>query len=188
MKKTIRLAVTLLFLGIVNFPKVGYLYALAMLVAGGLVVFTADPPALAVVILAWGWKVYLACAALTLFVMLTFHFQNCCIGFNSFSQHLRNCGLRRHLDTLMVSLLWPHGWNIVAANMAGWGMFWVDIVYNAFEYWFYSRWRGVRVETITDVEGWLNGRVKPQVTYAKSRKGLLATVLCRLSMKVLKVK
>ena len=160
MKKLIGYLLALLYVGILYFPMVGYLYLLAMLVAGGFMVFAASPSALAVATLAWGWKVYMLCAALTLFVMETFHYQNCCVGFNSFSRHLRNCGLRRHLDQFLVALLWPHGWNMVVANMAGWGMSWMDIVFNAFEYWLYSRWRGVRIET------WVRGQEGMEVTRA----------------------
>jgi len=49
---------------------------------------------------------------------------------------------------------------MVVANMAGWGMSWMDIVFNAFEYWLYSRWRGVRIET------WVRGQEGMEVTRA----------------------
>ena len=141
----------------------GISFVAVMLVAGCAAAFAS--PAWAWTILRYGWKSYLALVGITLVVMMTFTYQNCCVGMQSFWDHLRHAGTARHVECLAVAALWPYGWFMVDQNMRGWGMSYIGIVLNALHYWFIEVWRGVRLECGTVKDG---GVEKVVTTYVSS--------------------
>lgn len=122
-------------------------FVLTMLIAGAVGLVAGSPWAMTVLQL--GWKAYLALALLTLVVMTTFIYQNCCIGMGGFWRHLGHAKWKNWLESIGVALLWPLGWWRVDQAMRGWGMTYLDIVANALDYWLVQIWRGVTLETWT---------------------------------------
>lgn len=158
LKKFLGIALALV---IFDFPFVGYLYILLMLTAGAVAFFTTPSPGWAVTVLQYGWRVYLASFVVTLIVMTTFFYQNCCVRMQTFRAHLKHAG-SRHWEVLEVAVLWPHGWIVVSHNMGAWGMTWMDIVFGVIEYWTVTIWKGVRIESINFRSG------KREVRHSKS--------------------
>jgi hypothetical protein len=133
-------------------PLGGFLFILAMTASGGILLFnvfdigTQGLTDFALVTLSYGWKVYVGMVIITMFVMTTFTYQNCCVGINSFRDHLRHAG-RRNLDNIHIAVLWPCMLYVVNRNLARWMMSWLHAVLGTFEYWFITTWGGVRFES-----------------------------------------
>ncbi len=91
------------------------------------------------VLLDVAWKVYIGVAVFTLWIMVTFSFQHCCVGVNTFKNHLIHYGTR-HFESLFVAVLWPYAIFTFDRNMRGWMMSWLDVAANALEYWIPLGW------------------------------------------------
>jgi hypothetical protein len=85
------------------------------------------------------WKVYIGVAVFTLWIMVTFSFQHCCIEMNTFKNHMIHYGTR-HIESLLVAVLWPYAIFTFDQNMRVWVMSWLDVVGNAIEYWIPLGW------------------------------------------------
>lgn len=91
------------------------------------------------------WKVYIGVTMFTLWIMVTFSFQHCCVGMNTFKNHLIHFGTR-HIESLRVAILWPYAIFAFDMNMRGWMMSWLDVARNAIEYWIPLDWLEGRPE------------------------------------------
>ncbi len=85
------------------------------------------------------WKVYIAVALFTLWIMVTFSFQHCCVGMSTLKNHFIHYGTR-HFKSLLVAVLWPYAIFTLDRNMRGWMMSWLDVAGNAIEYWIPLGW------------------------------------------------
>ena len=131
--------------GLYKFPYIGYVF-LGVMLCAGIGAFVSPISSLSIVILSFGWKIYLVAAAVTLFVMTTFEFQHCCVGVGTFIGHIRHAGWGRHLEVFGVAVLWPVMWVKVDQTMSSWGLPWFAIVIDVLYYWSISSWRGTWVE------------------------------------------
>lgn len=91
------------------------------------------------------WKVYIAVAVFTLWIMVTFSFQHCCVGMNTFKNHMIHYGTK-HFESLLIAILWPYAIFAFDRNMRGWMMSWLDVAGNAIEYWIPLGWLEGRPE------------------------------------------
>ena len=89
-----------------------------------------------------GWKVYVGLGIFTFAFLTTFAFQHCCVGMQSFREHLKHRGWKGVAEDSVGSLVWPWCWFQLDHVLKGWYMSFPDAVCNAFEYWLMSSWRG----------------------------------------------
>ncbi len=101
--------------------------------------------ALAASFLGYALWVYLAGALLTLAVMTTFVYQNCCVGVSSFGGHIGS-HTDHHGEVVLTAIFWPYRLYVFDRNWSGWGLGWLPAFLMAIEYWFVTRWKG---ETLT---------------------------------------
>ena len=144
MKRILFFLLSIVVTGFFLFPYIGYVYLVIMSLAG-IGAFVPSYVDLSILVLSYGWKIYLAAAALTFFVMTTFVFLQCCVGMNTFVGHLKHAG-HRHLEVLEVAVFWPIMWAKVHRGMSSWGMPWFAIMIDVIHYWTVQSWRGTPVE------------------------------------------
>lgn len=161
-------AIPFAVLGIVLFflPLIGLLFFLLVAVAGGIVTFSAithgAEPQVAWNILQYGWKLYIGLVLVTLFFMTTFSYTECCVGLNSFWQHLLHAR-GKHIENIVVALGWPYTWLVVDANLKGWGLNWLYILERTLEYWLVTIRKGIKFEYWNLRKGTVTAdRVKPE--------------------------
>jgi hypothetical protein len=133
----------------------GGAWVLTMVVAGIAAITGAGQPFTG--ILVGGAILYGVLALLTLAVMVPCMYRHCCIGMDSFRNHI----LRHrdhHSTTLMVSLLWPYGWWWMSrVTMGMFMMDWLSWIIESFETIRETRKNGVPVEVL-----YPNDPLKPQ--------------------------
>jgi len=145
MKKIVGIILSIVF-GVI--PYSGLLFLMTVIAAGVSAYFSIGPAVIASNIFCYGWKIYIFFTFTTVFCMTTFSFQQCCVGFSTFSEHMRHHGWG-HLESLLVGLLWPISWYTVDRNLRGWGLGWMYVVFGTMEYWLVTTRRGVRIECMT---------------------------------------
>ena len=139
-------------------PLGGLLFLLAAITSGGVILFntpgvgTQRLTGLTFSFLHYGWMVYVGVALFTLFVMTTFAYQQCCVGLNTFRDHICHDG-SNHCWNLLAAGLWPYTLFVIDRNLQGWSMSWLDAVLGTFEYWFVTTWKGVKLESYDLREG-----------------------------------
>jgi len=133
-------------------PWGGLLFLVVILVSGEVLLLNAlgvDVPViteLVPIFFQYGWKVYLATAVFTLFVMTTICYMDCCAGRNSFSNHLRHFG-HHHWPNFWIAVLWPCTILMVHLNLRKRSkMGWPDVVIDVVKYWLVNRWRVSPIE------------------------------------------
>lgn len=125
-----------------------------------------------------GWKVYVGLGVFTFAFLMTFAFQHCCVGLQTFSDHLKHRGWKGAFEDALGALIWPWCWFRLNRNLRGWGMSFVDAVINAFAYWFVSSWRGTTFESMDFQTGEMKtGRVKTPEDAREAIRGTLAKSL-----------
>lgn len=158
MKKALGFILAIVFLSV---PHTGFLFLVAVVVAGISFFFKIGPVILAGTLLVWAWKTYVCFAVVTAFCMTTFSFLHCCVGMNTFWGHIMHYG-SRHLENIVCGLLWPVSWWMVHRNINGWGLSWMDVVFGTLEFWLVTIWRGVRVDFVDMKSG------EKETVYSKS--------------------
>lgn len=155
------LIITLLF----NFPYIGLVYLATMIIAGGFSLYgmySIISFPFAIKILQVGLKMYIACAIITMFIMTTFSYLHCCVGLQTFTNHLRHSGMR-HLTHALEALLWPLSWLGIHQQLMCWGICWLDVILQVIEYWFITRWKGTTFEFFDFEKGTVTStRVAPE--------------------------
>lgn len=160
-------------------PYLGLLFAVS-LIAATVAHWGVGMP-LAAVYFSVGWKLYLGLGVFTFAFLMTFAFQHCCVGLQSFSAHLKHRGWKGVFEDVLGALIWPWCWFILDRNLKSWGLSFADAVINAFAYWFVSSWRGTTFE-YTDFQTGetTTGRVK---TPEDAREAIRSTLARSLSEK-----
>ena len=96
---------------------IGYVaaaFGISLLVTGVLGSFFGMPRAWSYFSI--GWKVYVVFIPITFAFLTTFDFQHCCVGLNTFRDHLSHHG-RNHLSNVIESIGWPVTWFILDRNL-----------------------------------------------------------------------
>ena len=154
-------AIALPFIFLLLFsPYIGILFSLSLVVAMiGSLLFQSSGAATFLFI---GLKFYFWIGVFTFALLTTFEFQHCCVGFQTFRNHLKHRGYVGVIEDIVTSLVWPACWFGLDRNLRGWGLTFGDIVLNALEYWFVSSWRGVSLISINIKTGEVEKtRIKP---------------------------
>jgi hypothetical protein len=145
---------------LVLMPYGGLLFLCSLVVSGALIglqyfdLYEFSQMDWVVAFLGVAWKVYLGFAIFTLWIMVTFSFQHCCVGLNTFKNHVLHYRVRHAVSLMIFSILWPYSICMFDRNMRGWMMSWLDVAGNAIEYWvplswfFNGRSEGVEMKTI----------------------------------------
>ncbi len=110
---------------------------------------------------ATAWKLYIAFSLFTFAFLITFSFQTCCAGLQSFRQHLKHQEWRDHGRDVLESLGWPLTWFVLDRNLTGWGTCLFDAMCRAVRHWLVDSRRGIPVTHI-DGEGH-----ETQITFVK---------------------
>ena len=145
MKKIKGTILGLFALGLLLSPYLGIIFAGTLILA--IVGNVALQSAILASYLSIAWKVYVALAMLSFFIIITFTYQNCCVGLQNFRTHLRHSG-RYLFEGLIGSLIWPVCWLNMNLNYRNWGLPWGEIVYQAFKYWLVDIRKGISIETV----------------------------------------
>ncbi|KKQ45756.1 MAG: hypothetical protein US63_C0011G0024 [Candidatus Moranbacteria bacterium GW2011_GWC2_37_8] len=169
MKKALGFILAIVALLLLLVPYTGFLFLIAVVVAGVSLFFKIGPVILAGTFLVWAWKTYIAFALITIFCMTTFSYLHCCVGMNTFRGHIMHYG-SRHLENLLLGLVWPVSWWMVDRNIGGWGLNWMDVVFGTLEFWLVTTWRGVRVDFVDMQSG------EEETVYSKSPEESLSFV------------
>lgn len=150
--------ILLRLLGLVALPFVlvllfahylGLLFAIS-LIAAGIAGWGFGMPA-AAAYFSLGWKVYVGLGVFTFAFLTTFAFQHCCVGMQSFREHLKYRSWKGVAEDVLGSLSWPWCWFQLDRFLKGWYTSFPDAVCNALEYWLVSSWRGTTF-TYIDVQ------------------------------------
>lgn len=102
---------------------------------------------IALLVLGYGWKIYLGVAVFVVVVMTTGTYQHCCVGLNTFMEHLKHAK-EEHYENLVAAVGWPVALYFVDRWLRGWCMSWALFALGALEYWFVTTWKGTRLETL----------------------------------------
>ncbi len=133
MKKIIGFALSVVIFLIFNVPYLGMLFLLAVVATSISFFFGIGPVAFSGAFLGWSWKIYAIFVAITIFCMTTFSYQHCCVGLNSFKNHMIHYG-KRHWENVLTGLIWPVSWVAVDRSLRGWTLCWMDVVFGTIEY------------------------------------------------------
>lgn len=136
----------------------------------GLSLGTAMPVALWLLNLSW--KIYIGGFFFVLWVMVTMRFQHCCVGMNTFRNHLRHAG-SGHIEDFGGALLWPYAVFMADQNLRGWMLSWVAVAIGAVEYWTITQWKGTRVDTCN----FENGTVRTTHIHPENAQEVLTEIL-----------
>ncbi|MBI5733093.1 hypothetical protein HY967_04005 [Candidatus Jorgensenbacteria bacterium] len=128
-------------------PESGLVYLVVMIGSGISAYLEIGPVTLAAMLLSYGWKLYLFFVVFTMFAMTTFTYQNCCIGMNTFRNHLLHASTR-HIENLLTSIFWPVSWTFINRWLNGWTLNWLYVVLGTFEYWLVTVRKGVKIDTL----------------------------------------
>lgn len=94
-------------------------------------------------------KIYGCLATFTFFILITWGYQNCCVGLGTFREHLKHdCG-KILTEYLFGATVWPYCWYIMNRNFSSWGKPWGQIVADAFYYWLVTTRKGTEVTYTT---------------------------------------
>ncbi len=137
----------------------GLLFGLSIVISGVGSLFYAQ---IFLPYLLFGLKVYAVLASFTFVILLTFRYQNCCVGMNTFRGHIRHSIGEIATEDILMSVIWPWGWYVLDRNFSSWGLPWGEIVFQAFCHWLITSWRGVELVTINFRTG------EPKTTYIKN--------------------
>jgi hypothetical protein len=141
------------YLLFVTMMPIGGLVFFALMIVSGAVATLATFGTLgaytpfALLILSLGWKFYLCVVVFVLAIMLTGTFQHCCVGLNTLNGHLRK-HTSRHVENLLIALLWPLAIYRLDQNLRGWYMNWGGFALGTLDYWLFTAWEGVLLETL----------------------------------------
>ena len=84
---------------------------------------------------------------MTFTFMTTWSYMTCCVGFDTFSGHLRHAETD-HLENLAIAVFWPYAWFIVQRNFQDWGIIAsIEVVCSPFEL-IIAKFEGVRREDV----------------------------------------
>lgn len=116
-------------------------------------------------LLGYGWKIYLGTAIFVMLAMTTRAYRNCCVDSNMFMAHLRHAG-EDNFESFLVALFWPVSLIEVNRNLRSLHSSWTIIALNALEYWCVIVWRGAKVFT----KGPASELTRVVETYIKPKK------------------
>lgn len=125
-------------------PYLGLIFGISLVVAGvGSIFYTKIFPYLLL-----GLKVYGGFTIFTFLILLTFRYQNCCVGISTFIRHIRHSVSETFTEDILGSVIWPWSWYIMNRNLSSWGLPWGEVIFQAFRHWLITSWRGVEMVTI----------------------------------------
>jgi hypothetical protein len=112
------------------------------------------------------WKVYVALALCSLAFHMTFIYQTCCVGLESFRNHLRHHDSDQAFEHLSFALFWPYAWFALDRNLEVLCSSFGEAVVEAIEYWCVGWRRGVSFQTLNLHTG------ESTITYVKTPEDL----------------
>ncbi len=125
----------------------GLLFAVSMITAG--IAWWGFDISAAITYLSIAWKVYVGLGIFTFAFLTTFAYQNCCVGIQSFRDHLKHYGWKGLAGSALGSLIWPLCWFGLDRHLKGnWGISFAEALCDAIKYWFVDSWRGTSLTRV----------------------------------------
>jgi len=100
-----------------------------------------------------GVIVYGVFAIFTFAYLVTFAYLQCCVGLDSFWNHLRHRGWQETGFDLLGAVIWPWVWFVFDRNLHAFRLTFADSVLHVLQQWFVGSWRGTSLTVFNPATG-----------------------------------